>query len=177
MSDFETVLVSALTSAGVALAIEWAAKPRLEARKERILERSQARREIIRQLGTIVSLAASLEADTSSLTAAERRIMHEALEERRADVVAASKAAERALAIVVLRMDKRTRVVMSRAIGMIQGIALSEKLRGQAGQELATVSSIALDVYYWPRWHVRKRRKLLAVADQLFGVTAPAESS
>jgi hypothetical protein len=42
-----TVLTAALTSAGVsalvALAVEWAAKPRLEARKERILEAQRVR--------------------------------------------------------------------------------------------------------------------------------------
>lgn len=40
-------LVPALVAAFVTLAIEWAAKPRLEARKERILDRARLRREAI----------------------------------------------------------------------------------------------------------------------------------
>jgi hypothetical protein len=41
-----TVAVSGLVSGVVALGIEWAAKPRLEARKERLLEVYRTRREL-----------------------------------------------------------------------------------------------------------------------------------
>lgn len=40
----DTILISAITSGAVALAIEWAAKPSLEARKERILTGRRNRR-------------------------------------------------------------------------------------------------------------------------------------
>lgn len=43
-----TVLVAALVSAFVALAVEWIAKPSLEARKERILLAERRRREALR---------------------------------------------------------------------------------------------------------------------------------
>ncbi len=67
MSNFETVLISAITSAGVALSIEWAAKPRLEARKERILEVAKAKRDIKQNLSIIVIIGSSLSGDFSSL--------------------------------------------------------------------------------------------------------------
>jgi hypothetical protein len=177
MSQFDTVLISALTSAGVALAIEWAAKPRLEARKERILDQSKAKRDVLRQLATIVSLAASLNADVSSLSTSERRIMLGILEERRVQIITASKAADSAFNNVVLRTDHRTRVVISKTIGMTQGIASSDKLRSQASEELAIVSSIALDLYHFPRWRMRKRRKLFAQADLIFGASTSSPSS
>lgn len=45
-----SALISAVTSGLVALGVEWLAKPRLEARKERILAKRRAEDEIIRQL-------------------------------------------------------------------------------------------------------------------------------
>ena len=109
MSNFETVLISAITSAGVALSIEWAAKPRLEARKERILEQAKAKRDIEQNLSIIIIIGSSLSGDFSSLDAAERRIALSILEERRADVVSASKAIESSLAVAGPKMRARTR--------------------------------------------------------------------
>jgi hypothetical protein len=176
MSHFETVLIAALTSAAVALAIEWAAKPRLEARKDRILKQSRAKLEIELQLGMIVSMAASLDTDISTLDSSDRRIMLTALEERRTDVISASKAVVRALAVVALRTDSRTSGVIARTVGMTQGIALSAKLRDQAGKELATVNTLALELYHAPSWRIRKRRKLLALADLIFDSSDPPSS-
>lgn len=169
MSQFETVLIAAVTSAGVAFAIEWAAKPRLEARKDRILEQSKAKREIERQLGIIVSLAGSLNADVSSLDSSERRKTLDYLEKRRTEVITASKAVESALTVVALKTDPRIRSILSFVIGMTQGIALSSKLRAQAGKELAVVGSLALELYHASWWQFRKRRKLLAAAELLKG--------
>jgi hypothetical protein len=176
MNGYDTVFTAALTSAGVALAIEWAAKPRLEVRKERILRESQAKREIKLQLGLIISVAAFLDADISQLDAQQRRTILAAQDERRAEVVSASRLIEQALAVVLLKTDLRTRGVIAHAIGRTQGIAMSDKLRSQAGAELAFVSTLALDLYHAPKWHFRKRRKLFAAADILSGAT-PLPSS
>ncbi|SDD15691.1 hypothetical protein [Glycomyces harbinensis] len=46
MTPLTVALIAASVSAAVTLLIEWAAKPQLEARKERILERDRALREI-----------------------------------------------------------------------------------------------------------------------------------
>jgi hypothetical protein len=68
MSLVVTVLVSALVSALVALGIEYAAKPRIEARKELLLEGYRRRRELLGHLDTISMIAASW----SELPAGER---------------------------------------------------------------------------------------------------------
>jgi hypothetical protein len=55
-----SVLVSALTSAFVTLAVEWLAKPRLEARKERLLTLHRGRRTFEKNLLIILGNAAKL---------------------------------------------------------------------------------------------------------------------
>jgi hypothetical protein len=50
----QTVLVSALTAAAVTLLIEFAAKPHLEARKERILDSYRFRRDLISRIDLLV---------------------------------------------------------------------------------------------------------------------------
>ncbi|MGW3959121.1 hypothetical protein ACWED2_04815 [Amycolatopsis sp. NPDC005003] len=49
-----TILISALTSGVVALGVEWLFKPRLEARKERLLELHRKRRTFEAQMTTIL---------------------------------------------------------------------------------------------------------------------------
>jgi hypothetical protein len=68
MSLVVTVLVSALVSALAALGIEYAAKPRIEARKELLLEGYRRRRELLGHLDTISMIAGSW----SELSAGER---------------------------------------------------------------------------------------------------------
>lgn len=169
MSRFDTALIAAITSAVVALAIEWAAKPRLEARKDRILEYAKARREILLQLSLITMSAASLNADISELDSAERRKLLSVLDEQRASVVAASGTIQQALAVVGFKTRPQIREVIARTIGLTRGIAISEKLREQAAAELMAVSSLALDLYHAPRWRFLYRRKLLARARQVYG--------
>ena len=57
-SAIGTVLIAALTSGVVALGIEWLFKPRLEARKERLLELHRKRRTFATQMITIMTTIA-----------------------------------------------------------------------------------------------------------------------
>jgi hypothetical protein len=107
MSFFETVLISALTSAGVTLAIEWAAKPRLEVRKERILEEAKAKRTVEKNLETIVNLATSLDAGTSG-------------QDTLSVILLVSAGLETSLAAVALKIDPRTAKFISQAATWIQ---------------------------------------------------------
>lgn len=50
MNQAQTALISALTAAVVTVLIEYAAKPRLEARKERIIEQTRERRKLMSRL-------------------------------------------------------------------------------------------------------------------------------
>lgn len=60
MPDINNLFAAALVSAVVALGVEWVAKPGLEARKERILRRYQARDEVWRVLNSILYAAATM---------------------------------------------------------------------------------------------------------------------
>lgn len=61
MVDTATILTSAGVAGTVTLLVEYAAKPHLEARKERILERHRRRREIITRVGDIALAAEGAE--------------------------------------------------------------------------------------------------------------------
>jgi hypothetical protein len=72
------LLAAALVSATVALGVEWLAKPRLEARKERILRHYQARDDVWRALDDILFAAAcmkSIQARSHDVQAAAERIV------------------------------------------------------------------------------------------------------
>jgi hypothetical protein len=169
VSAFDTILISACTSAGVALAIEWSAKPGLEARKERILERHRAQREIARQLKVIVSIAGSLSSDLpATLSDSERRRVMRWLQDRRAEVVQAGQAIDAASIDTALNMNHRLRAVVARTAGLAQGIALSDKVRQDASRELHVAAGLALDLYLLPRWRFRRRWQLLAAVETSF---------
>ncbi len=69
-----SLLAAAIVSAAVALGVEWLAKPRLEARKERILGRYRARDEVWRALDSILLAAATMK---SAQTRRGRRAMEQ----------------------------------------------------------------------------------------------------
>lgn len=164
MSVFETVLISALTSAGVALAVEWAAKPRLEARKERILEQAKTKRVIENDLNRIVSLATSLDAGISG-------------EDTFNLILLLSANLEISLAEVALKTEPRTRRFIAQVATWIQGVARSDRSRGQViVKDLVYVSSLARDLYCLRWWRFRKRRQLLKAAHLLTDSTPPPSS-
>jgi hypothetical protein len=175
MSSYDTVLIAASTSALVALAIEWAAKPRLEARKERILDKARARRNVERQLREIVSISGTLEPGIPAmLSDADRRRLIKRLEDRRAAVIQASEALDASFSELFRTTSPRVRVIVPRMIGMAQGIALSGKLHQQAGRELQAVAGPVLNYYAYPRWLVPARRKALAQAELAIGLKSAA---
>jgi hypothetical protein len=172
MSHFETLFIAAVTSAAVALAIEWAAKPRLEARKDRVLEQSRAKREVEYQLGIIVGLSASLITDISAYDldddSEEEEVILGLLEEWRVEIIAASKAVRRALDVVGIKIDRQVRDVVYRSMGFIQVYASACDLGTEdTGLALTIVSGRALDMYHTRPWQIQKRRKLAAEGTSL----------
>lgn len=172
VSTFETVLISACTSAGVALAVEWAAKPRLEARKERILEVHRSRREVIRALRTITTLGGQLEYELpAGMDGAARALAIRHLEDRRADAARIGRELETdATGFYMSLRNVRARAVLSLMTGVVQGIAISGKPRQQAGRELSASSGPVLDYFARPWWQPRSRRAALRKAEAILGV-------
>jgi hypothetical protein len=170
MSSFETLIIAALTSAAVALAVEWSAKPRLEARKDRIIEQSKAKREIEFQLGRIVGLSGSLIFDISTpdLDNSDQKIIVDVLEGRRAEIIAASRAVRLALDVTGLKMDRSVKDVVYQAMNWIEIYASACDVGIEdTGLALAIVGGRALDTYHTHWWQTQKRRKLVAVGTSL----------
>jgi hypothetical protein len=169
MSQYETVLIAALTSAAVALAIEWAAKPRLEARKDRILELSKAKRAMELHLSIIVGLSGSLMTDVSHLDSDEQEVVLNLLEDYRTKVIESCQTVEHSLAVAYRKIDPAVRDIILMAIGSIRGITLAAEVGvSDTGVGLANASGRALDIYRTHRWQTRKRRKLAAAANSYF---------
>jgi hypothetical protein len=170
-----SVLASAGVAAVVTLAIEWAAKPGLEARKERILERSRERRAALRALRRTAHLIGRVHqigsggidpvyGDRMTRLAAEaEQLVTDANE--RIDVSA------------VLRYE------WTRTLGAIYGVLMWIQSDTPATPKLwrmldenAKRLELYLDLLGCPRWRWKRRRDLvrqLPVTQQLTAATEP----
>jgi hypothetical protein len=131
-----TVLVSAVTSGFVTLAIEWLAKPRLEARKERILAAHRARRQLSDALLSIGVAAARLSRARlpRDMPAAQRQALL-AEEQRAADSI------DRLTADMVERLGEfagtyawHGRDLVIKYTGVMRGVVLSDRSRAEKAQ-------------------------------------------
>jgi hypothetical protein len=160
VSELTTVLISttssvslaALTSVCVTLVT-----PGSEARKERLMERYRARREIARQLRAVVFAAGQLSAETHAGMADAQRIkVVEAKAERRKSVIVAGQKIEDA--IVDASLPRNVGAVVSHIAGRVQGIALSAKQEADVAAELNLYAGLCLDLYQLPRLTFKRRR-------------------
>ncbi|MET9339257.1 hypothetical protein [Nonomuraea sp. NPDC003804] len=131
-----TVLTSAVVSAFVALAIEWAAKPRLEARKERILAVQRARfaaidacREILMRLGGITTRNPFARSPEREKFIAEMTRM-------RSEIVDLSRTLQDHLVVSGIHQSALGRELYGRLVGRVRGAAISEKTNDQVVEEL-----------------------------------------
>jgi hypothetical protein len=151
--NWDTVATSAATALIVTLGIEYAAKPRLEARKERVLAALRSRRELSAAL-TAVSLPAAFltmdipkdaEPQVRETLKAERQRQYERMREQ-AQAMTDS-------------MDRHAstfhsmpmKIVMS-YIGTVQGIMLSARTRHDKAKlifELSQQMALILDGRWW----------------------------
>lgn len=165
MISFDTVLIAAGTSAAVALAVEWAAKPRLEARKERILDEHRSRREVVRHVRRIVQICSMLRHDITA-DGDEASKVQGFLNARRAELVRIGEDMEvKALAYFLKSPNARARSVLGGLIGLTQGVALSSKPTKEVARQLLAVAGPALNYHGSPRWRIRYRRTALLVAE------------
>lgn len=157
----ETAALTALVAAFVTLSIEWAAKPRLEARKERILERARASRRVRQTLANLVRSAASWPSPEMWVEAPSEA-------ERRLEAVRAmARNLEEADVDWAVSTDSGALHALSSLAGFVQGslFNVSGSRRGEAAAAaIREVASPLLDWISTPRWRTLRRRKLVRMA-------------
>jgi hypothetical protein len=151
--NWDTVATSAVTALLVTLAVEYAAKPRLEARKERILGAHRSRRELSAAITSIALPAAFLAIDLPRDVMGEVRDSLLAERKRQYERLRAQAEA------LVDSMDRHAgtfpgppmKLVMS-YISTVQGVMLSTRTRhDKAGliHELSKQIAMILDGRWW----------------------------
>jgi hypothetical protein len=167
MTGFDAILISALTSTAVALAIEWTAKPNLEVRKERILELSKIRHEIIRQLHTAVFLGQFLGAyvsDMPSLSPEMATEMHQYMTTYYNNFTKAINSATVLYPEVASKINPRIQLATASAFGTLQGLADRKDASASGFKEVITISELLISFLELPRWNFIKCSKLLLLA-------------
>jgi hypothetical protein len=151
--NWDTVATSAVTALLVTLAVEYAAKPRLEARKERILGAHRSRRELSAAITSIALPAAFLSIDMPKDVTGEAR--DSLLAERKRQYERLRDQAQ----VLVDSMDRHAgtfpgppmRLVMS-YIGTVQGVMLSARTRHDKARlihDLSKQIAMILDGRWW----------------------------
>ena len=166
-----SLFVAAIVSAAVALGVEWLAKPRLEARKERILRRYQARDDVCHALYDILF-------DAGYMKSAQARAEEtEAAAER---IVLAAQALEEAFRAVMPFTTVGRIDLMASYAGMVRGTMMSDLPWHQKGELLSNCTPMIMDVLGGPGqgrlyWARRRHRAQRALEAQMF-MNGPAPS-
>jgi hypothetical protein len=137
-----SLLAAAIVSAAVALGVEWLAKPRLEARKERILGRYRARDHVWHALHSILLAAATMKNTQAQL---------EDIQAAGAGVVPATRALEEAFREVMPFTRMRDIGLMASYVGMVRGAMKSNRTWPEKG-ELLFASTPGVACRMGPRW-------------------------
>jgi len=161
-----SLLMAALVSAVVALGMEWAAKPRLEARKERLLTIERAKTQLWRCLHQMLFHAASLANPPVSGPDEDTQAVHEA-------VVPATHELEAAfMEATALGGHYRGEIVevLANYVGAARGLMASNRTCDDKGRLLRGWTAALMDVLggagqpwlYWlrPRWRRYRVRQL-----------------
>jgi hypothetical protein len=174
-----TVLVAALTSAAVALIIEYFAKPTLEARKDRILERHRAERAWRQVLAELLAASAMLPFEDMLGTVPEEATR------RRTTLLELSRALERPPYELAMRRPDVSRLVAKTA-GLLQGTLVAAD-QGAAADlrerdlrfKAACETSVAglLDYLGLPRWALARRAAGLRQAREFLNAGDDAEGT
>jgi hypothetical protein len=156
------VLTAALVSAVVALGVEWLAKPRLEARKERILRRYRARDEVRRLLYDILFNATKLKSRPPATSANDGEAWQAA-----DAIVPAARSLEDAFRMEVMPFTRdEIAAALAGYVGFVRGVMESDRTGRDKGEQIAAQTSVIIDVLggpgqgplYWARRRYRARR-------------------
>jgi hypothetical protein len=156
------LLVAALVSAVVALGVEWLAKPRLEARKERLLRRYRARDEVRRLLGDVLFNATKLKIQSPPVNAHGDEVGRASSE-----IATAISSFEDTFRAELMPSTRDEIIgVLASYVGFVRGVLGSDRADADKGAQIATHTSAAIDILggpgqgwlYWARWRYRARQ-------------------
>lgn len=161
--SWSTVTYSALISVGVSvlvtLAADLFARPRLEARKEDILERHRARRQfrgLVRRV--TVSASALAQPVPTGLDTRQREVFVNELQLQRGLVVQASREMQDRMADFALYERRWLRRPLALMTGEVRGIAIADHSDQVAGGRIFSVVSPVLDYLDTSPMRLWKRR-------------------
>lgn len=156
------LLAAALVSAFVAFGVEWLAKPRLEARKERVLRRFRAGDELRRLLYEIMFDATKLKQQTSASSANGDDVQHVS-----DAITAATRSLENVFCSELMPFTgEKPTDLLAGYVGFVCGIMESARAPRDKGEQIVPRTAMLLDVLggpgqgalYWARWRYRARQ-------------------
>jgi hypothetical protein len=159
--DASTILTAAITSAFVSLGIEWAAKPRLEARKERILQGHRAREAFRRDVIQVSVRAAKLNQPwPRSGTEEQRRALRDEKQRIYEQMEAATQTIADTVADYCLTYPTaRIRNLISWYAAVVHGIVISDRTQADQAAIVRELSESLYDMLFVRWWHLLHRER------------------
>ncbi|WP_326955124.1 hypothetical protein [Amycolatopsis sp. NBC_01286] len=175
-TTLSTILVSALTSGVVALGIEWLFKPRLEARKERLLELHRKRRAFEAQMASVLVNTAKWAGlgmpDSMSETVAARLADDKETAGRQIEEAAAAMNNE-LYDVAAAYPTRRIRDIIIRYIFAMWLVQQSDRTQEVKWEIFADLTQAAHTWLFSRAWRVRSRARamfhLMKALDELSG--------
>lgn len=168
----QTALISALTAAFVTLALEFFAKPSLEARKDRILEGARARRAALGHIegmaGAIYRLRVSTVAATESENWDSVQEHMSTLDENFAKLAGTHTIARQVISRKLRQAVDSTMQIFVVGLPQIEMFVRHPGARGPAGRTISELLNEKVDILYASlgilqhlyRWSIRRRDRL-----------------
>ncbi|MBB4931829.1 hypothetical protein F4561_002649 [Lipingzhangella halophila] len=158
MNDVLTSMALPAAVAGVVtLLIEWIAKPRLEARKERILAAHQGRFEVLKSCVHISAKLAMLRHNEVSSPETWPEIQR-TLRDARSDLETLAHRIEEQLPLLYFTDRTETISVVAWFSGLVRGSAVSQKWHAEVAEQLTGPAVWTTDMLQLPRWTIAHRR-------------------
>lgn len=160
--------LSAVVSGFVALVADLFARPRLEARKERILERYRARRQFFGCLGRSIAAAGAMStAIPDGMSKQQQELYLAEVTRQRESVIVFSRELQERSVDFLLYESVHVRRLAALTLGKIRGLAMSDLPNVEAGAQIESVASPLTDFIGTSRVHRLKRRSLLRSAEEV----------
>jgi hypothetical protein len=162
-------VIAAVTSGVVTLGIEWAAKPSLDARKERILARHKSDAAIRSQLLKIreYSIRLSKVPRMSGLNVEQRAVLRDEWKGTAERLEASARLLDGAMPDLYSERSSQIYELLTSYLGLIYGTLGTADSWVHKGKRIAIPTQAVYEVLGVPRWRVRRRNKRLRIATDL----------
>lgn len=172
--SIETLVTAAIVSATVAtivaLSVEWAAKPRLEVRKERLLQKARARRDAVKNLLRVREMAVRLSHHRrlGAASKPENRAAYSTLYRGfHENLLKALDAFDAAFMEVASPPRDKLYGPTTSYLGSVMGIAKSDRSLADQGWLIALLTLPLLEMWTVPRWRLLAKRRYKSEFDKV----------